>query len=1055
MKKHLSLILCLAMILTFVPFGTVLASEDTATEGTDNPTYISETIDISKSSSFSKMAFGKIGETFAMNYHYLYADLNQSFIFDIEKFKANTELTWKEDWTEGKTDNVLVRDGVDYAMILKSNGGSSALDVSGANIPEFSVTENYYEKINILANGAFNSQSGQYPIGVILTYKDGTQVYKQTQKIYFGCDTGNLKNQTYWNGFESGNASNSGMVSDAGTVAERSDSSNLNVYSVEVNPEKILNKIQFIGNNKIVTEANGACTISDRTSADAQQNAVANVFAVTAVTTQETLDAVVLNELKTAVNAINVDALTYDKDGKNAMEALGRAYRKCQKDNIAIDSETQTAVDNINAKWDAVKPISTTIDISANAKTGKRAFAKENDSILLYYNYLYNHSNEMRHIMDINSLKNNISLNWADKDFSTPINTLSWNGIDYKWYIDSASNNNAGGALDLSGWNYYTYNVTETYYDKISMFANGGAIGTPEKGIGVILTYSDGTTEYKTTSPVYEGLDSNVKSSSYWNGFEVDGLWINTANYVTTAGTAMKTSATTHYINTYEVAVDNQKTLKSVTVMARGVEAQQDGNRMYSPKVDTTNSTYPHANTNIFAITAVTTQETYKKNKPINETIDLSKDYHILAYTDYNKTFEVKYDHLGQYSNFAISLQNMKNDYTWDNDYNVLTWNGVKYYMPVRQSVSAVKDNPEMEEDETVQKVAGAINNGGNKAFTYSVTPSYYEKINVMANGYGGKYSQLQDEDITSGAVIKLIYEDGTSEYKETETVYQYTNGNIEKESFYSAINTIKVPAVKLTGLNNGCLGTATSESQNYSDQYGEAYVYIQPYEITVDSTKRLTSVTVVGTSSEADAEYIAKRKQEKGYDIANTNIFAMTAITSNSIVETSANAEISTILGTLSKDNLTYNSENFEKISKLTKLLALCEENGYTVEKETDAKGMLTAWENCQKATMQVVPISYERIDNGNAVTLSVTAKAIENITDAVVIFAIYDKTNNKLLEVYNENKNFETTSAASLSHTFDTSSYDATQYVVKCFVWNSLTGEDALKAYMYSVEK
>lgn len=1050
MKKHLSLILCLAMILTFVPFGTALASEDTATEGTENPIYISETIDITSpakafnvysnqtGNAFTKKAFAKENETASLGWDYLYS-YNQSHIIDIDDMKDTIKFNWKDTaWTSAK--NTLTYNGIDYVMnVVSATEGRSALDLSSWYYAQYNVTENHYDKISILANGVSNGNTTK-TLGVVLNYTDGS-VVTNTDPVYWGMDS-NIKNQSFWKGFEVSGVSTSDVDSNrcpSGSFSKATATHYINAYEVEVDSTKTLKSIVLLGANIGTTVSDGNVTYSQAQGT----HAGTNIFAITAVTTQETLNAVTLSKLETAINAIDVDSLAYNDASKILMKNLYTAIKECQNDNITIPEEKQTKIDEINKKWDTLKPISKSIVIP-DAKYTKAIYANFGETINLSWNNAF--AVNYAFAVHLNSFKGNNDLIWKnqwkkgtdgkylDTDYR---NTLILNDIDYNLVA-----RNGGGALDLGNKTTIDFDVEQGHYDKVSILAGGNTQdNSRNKKIGVVLTYDDGTQEYKTTDYVYGAF---YKSD---NGFEVSKVSFsggNGFNGVYTTGT--EANGTFAY-NVYDIEVNSAKTLKKIGIAGcnAGVTVNDDG----TVTVAEANGT--HANANIFAVTAVTTQETYKKNKPINETIDISKDYHILSYTDYNETFEVNYDHLGMYSYFAISLQNMKNDYTWDKDYNVLTWNGVNYRMPVRQSVSEVKDDPDSEEDETVQKVAGAINNGGNKAFTYSVTPSYYEKINVMANGYGGRYSQLQGNNITSGAVIKLTYEDGTSEYKETETVYQYANGNIEKESFYSTINTIKVPAVKLTGLNNGCLGTATSESQNYSDQYGNAYIYIQPYEITVDSTKRLTSVTVVGTGSDADAEYISSRTQ----GIANTNIFGMTAITSNSTVETSANVEIGTILGTLDKENLTYNSENFEKISKLTKLLDLCEENGYTVENETQVNEMLTAWENCQKATMQIVSTSYERNDSGNEVTLSVTAKAIENTTNATVIFAIYNKTNNNLLEVYNENKTFETTSVVSLSHTFDTSSYDATQYVVKCFVWNSLTGEDALKAYMYSVEK
>ena len=631
MKKTLSLILCLAMVLTIIPTGAVFAEESV--------NYISVPLTISESDCNFQSMVG-FGESVTGSWCCLSCTNNRDYyLLDINDVKNNLSLTWKNAWTDGTVSNTAVFGGIDYQMIVKSAAnGSAGFRLGGKDSKTLDVENGYYTAVKLLASdfwgkGCYGGSAKK--MAVILNYTDGTQELKETDIV--GDPFIESENAIAFKTIKfNGSLWNNSKVTAANSNGDKTGY--MHVVEAAVNTEKTLDSVTLFGNNMTATDnSDGTVTLAQSDSANAY--ASANIFAVTAVTTQELQKKEYLSEVKAIVSIIGEDTvLTYSDENIALISSLNSAIEKCENNDVTIDSDTQAKIDKILANWNNVKPISETIDItnptksistynnSATNALTKRAFAAVGDSVLIYYNYLY--SNSQINIMDMSDIRDTSKFAWKDTQWTSPKNVLNHNGIDYIMNIGSAAKGE-GGALDFSSWNYVQYDITKNYYGKISILAN--AANTNNKPIGVILSYDDGTTDYKKTANVIWGVHGNSSDSK---SLTVSGVYIDTKDYVNTPGTAVKAEYS-HNISVYEVEADSAKALTSVTLLGAGVAAVKDDNEKYVPNSD---ATFPHASANVFALTAVTTKalqtETY--NSKINALLTSLGDPSELTYTEEN-----------------------------------------------------------------------------------------------------------------------------------------------------------------------------------------------------------------------------------------------------------------------------------------------------------------------------------------------------------------------------------------------------------------------------------
>lgn len=1028
MKKTLSLILCLTMILTFMPTGSVWASDEVS-----ETEYISKTIDITSpkigknfyndtnSTVFCRPAFAKAGDEINLGWGYLYSSSNH-IIIDLEDMRDTTKFNWK-DTTWASPKNTLTWNGIDYLMNVESaTTGSGALDLSGWNYVQYDIEEGHYDKISLLANGT--TTTTDKGIGVLLTYTDGSE-FKSTDPVYIGNQSVIKSNAQLWKGFEVGAVSAVYYTTSekkAVTKISADTASNcINVYDVKVDSAKTLKSVMLFGGNvKASVSEDGSYTLEQDT---ADEYAGSNVFAITAVTTQDLID--------------------------------------------------------------KYAPISKTIDISSYSN--KISMANLGDAnIKANYNSLALGNQEDKYLIDIDSIKSSPIWKEAWTDSMTS-NTATFNGIDYKIPVVSA--NNGGKAGFETGDSNITLSIESGYYTDIKLLANSwngvGVYTNYEKQlpIGIILNYADGTQEYKTTENIYGPFKASENALSFTTIVLNGSLW------GTSTLTASSKDTKNAYMHLYEVSVDSEKELKSITVLSKNKKATQDGN-----SVTIEDGSGTHSQAAIFAITAVTNQMTidngavleeeaakanalselkelvseisvdsldynsYTTIEGLNKAIEKCEGYgisidsetqskitaikakwgsfvsvpfamtnnlNIMAYADYNSSFEVNYNHLGMWTSKAISLKDMQK-LSYDGD--VLTFKGLKYNMPVKQSPEAV-----------------ARNNGVAQDYNYSVTPGYYKAVKIMANGYRGKNApnaQYAATTTQAGALFKLIYDDGSYEYKETDTIHYCTDGSIKTASYW---NGIEVPAVSLTGLNNGCDGTATAGSENSGD-----YIYINSYEISANPDKRLLSITIVGMNSEEGKAYVNSQENRVDSTIANANIFAMTGVMATDENSENYNTAINALLNTIGDaSSLTYTEANFKNISKLTSLVNDAKSVNVAVEKENEVNAILTAWANCQSDLMLISPESSDIAFSDNVLSAVVTAanRKSDNAVSGVAIIALYDNATNKFLDMITADKSFEKNTQVEISGEFDIRNYEGvTSFGVKCFVWDTLTDIKAL---------
>ena len=269
-------------------------------------------------------------------------------------------------------------------------------------------------------------------------------------------------------------------------------------------------------------------------------------------------------------------------------------------------------------------------------------------------------SNRDYYLLDINDVKNNLSLTWKNAwTDGTVSNTAVFGGIDYQMIVKSAANGSAG--FRLGGKDSKTLDVENGYYTAVKLLASDflgkGCYGGSAKKMAVILNYTDGTQELKETDivgdPFIESENAIAFKTIKFNG----SLWNNSK--VTAANS---NGDKTGYMHVVEAAVNTEKALDSVTLFGNNMTATDNSDGTVT--LAQSDSANAYASANIFAVTAVTTKSAISERlkSQLNTLINVTyKEQNITENSDfYNAVKTIS----NQASEFGIDADNLFDAYT-------------------------------------------------------------------------------------------------------------------------------------------------------------------------------------------------------------------------------------------------------------------------------------------------------------------------------------------------------------------------------------------------------
>ena len=1092
MKKVLSLALSLIMLFTFIPVTNVFADATSQTYIFSKADMLTDLSGYNVHAGMSenlliKKVFAGVGDKFAIGCAPFYSPYANSTMsagwmtaMDMNKFKGEG-YTWKNPWTD-QIQNTLIYNGVEYDMVVRSGKDEgSAIDLSGWSKADVSLEENYYDKVSVLANG-YDDADAEKEFKAVLTYADGTTELVSAGKIYqaFYLNAADVPAEASEKGFyvESAYMEGATNAEIEGTAVDTPWRSYVYAYNFKANENKKLKNITFLSGNLVYDESAGIRKYQDGDT----RTPVMNVFAVTAVTTQDIMDAgnAVENEAENAKKLAEfntyLDSITIPfADVNTAVTKISEMNKKIAaltSESVSIDAVTQAKIDAINSAYNSIMPIFSKADMLTdlsgyNVHAGmsenlliKKVFAGVGDKFAIgcapFYSPYANSTMSAGWMtaMDMNKFKGE-GYTWKNPWTDQIQNTLIYNGVEYDMVVRSGKDE--GSAIDLSGWSKADVSLEENYYDKVSVLANGYDDADAEKEFKAVLTYADGTTELVSAGKIYQAFYLNaadVPAEASEKGFYVESAYMEGATNAEIEGTAVDTPWRS-YVYAYNFKANENKKLKNITFLSgnlvydesAGIRKYQDGDTR-TPVM------------NVFAVTAVTTNEIIdnaRGNDTVYVPVNISElpDFTRKSFIKPSETASFFYDSIyAEPSLIDIDKFKADSDITWKDEWsegqirNTMIHNGVEYEMVVQSAVD------------------GASALEVSKETKINIENGFYDKLSFIAVNGTDLFGSTGKKPL--GAVV--TYSDGTEEYVTSQNIYhgrhdsQAQNGAIKSEDQrgFNVVNAamkdfgyyaVKDDPTSWTSAPSMWWTAGEYEPNDYIKTYSTAYEtqefveydwsYINSYEFNLDETKRLVSLKLLGGNY--------------SQDYLSANVFAMTAITTANLNKNGYNETFKSELDAIgSIDELTYNSKNLAHISNIVEMMEECEEKGIELDEAdlAEANALLEKWSLIQgDINMSVVPYSADIEKTGNSVSVSVKAKSIPESISGVAFVAIYNAANGKLLTVDMMDKSFNSTTATDIQTTIDVSDYsDVEEFMVQCFVWDALL---SLKPLMSPVSK
>ncbi len=378
MKKILNLILSFALVCSLIPLGTiqVMADEEefisvrtnllTDLSGYNVHTGMSENV-------FIKKVFAGVDDEFALGYttfyspYYMESSISWLIAMDMNKFKGEG-YTWKNPWTDGQTQNTLIYNGVEYDMVVRSGkDGGTAIDLSGWSKAEVAISESYYDKVSVLANG-YDDADAEKEFKAVLTYSDGTTELVSAGKIYkaFYLNAANVPAEADERGFYVESVYMNGGAFNSETTKGKAEAtpwrSYIYAYNFEADENKKLSNITFLSGNLVYDETEGIRKYQDGDS----RTPVMNVFAVTALKNKSAYKEMLkdkISEILTTYDGVNINE---NADFRNAIKAV---LDEAASQNIDMSDvcKPQVELTNISGEYEITKPLSLGISSQSDA----------------------------------------------------------------------------------------------------------------------------------------------------------------------------------------------------------------------------------------------------------------------------------------------------------------------------------------------------------------------------------------------------------------------------------------------------------------------------------------------------------------------------------------------------------------------------------------------------------------------------------------------------------------------------------------------------------------
>lgn len=1020
MKKILSLVLCVTLFSVLLPFGGVIASEETVT-----PEYISVPVDISNGGLGEVKLFADYKDTLNdwWTSSLTYFD-GGNYIMNLTAFKDATY--WKNDWKKGEdgkyldsdNKNTAVLNGIEYSMTVNSaDQGASAYEFNGNVKPAYTVKSGYYSNISLLMQSALGKEyydavgnsTAKTSLDITLTYEDNSTENVNTGDMYNSLRGTNVENSG--DAFMKIETIKGTTTSNVTTFAETNSGSYAYIkpYNITVNSNKKLKSIQLTAGGN------------------------ANLFAITAVTTSTLQNKKYIDAVESALTDLGeVSELTYSSENATKINTLNQALQACTTNNVTLSDTLQSNANDVLSAWAELLPVSVPVDISKTDLGAVKIFANYNESVSAWWESSLSYLNSQKRIMSLKSFKDGDGnftwkTSWQKDDngnyLDTEItNTAVLDGIEYNMTVQSATK--GGSAYEFNNNKEANYTLTEGYYSDINLLLDGplgkeyySSSSNAITKLTIQLNYADGSNEKVTTADIHNSYYSG--SGSY---MKVATLNATTANNVTTF--AGENSGVDVYIIPYSVPVKQNKKLTSFTILKEGGHA------------------------NIFAITALTNkglQQKLEDEKVVSVPVKIADSlYTRKVYTNFGETAELWYNMFAQGHEANIYLDGFKNKNQSSTGYGIVNYDWKNTWGTGDKRNTLIMNSTGIEYDMYLESSAtggGAVDASGNAGIlSFDVEDNYYEKVSMLMSGVS-----VADYGNTDGVQVVLTYADGTEELKATGELYNAYNNAVERSGkAYLSLNTVGV------GSYENVESETVEKKATFNTSITTYPAYITAYEIEVNKEKLLEKISVI--SGNTKAELNNNEKCVYTYEAnanSGANLFAITAVSTKGTMEKDKTTELTALVNGITVDSLTYTRENAGKVSCINKLYKALTADGITLDSNLTVtiSGINSKWQtlSAQKPIL-IGETSNSTYTSGEYTYLKVNAtlvnSAVENGISGDVFVALYDKTTNKLLEVKTiTSQSFAYGTEVTLNKSFGINANDLNKYEVKAFVWGSLS--------------
>lgn len=257
-----------------------------------------------------------------------------SFYYD--DFVSDKFIKWKEPWTEGVYENILLSQGTEFKMRVYPHSDAKPMNVvmsNGSKITQpwtnIDMEDMQYNSIQILANSSSASTDTRF-LMVKLNYSDGTSELSEKYKTNYFVNPGS--------------SMGIGVISstrcDPNKGAEANLTGKITHYLIPVNSEKILTSCDVLNfNYNASTDENGNIAVEeavdDNGNVESHNTSYAmNVYAVTGVTCKQVRKNMIIESIEDAIDNIEMP-VTYET--KAELDKINKVIEEAKLYNVSTD----------------------------------------------------------------------------------------------------------------------------------------------------------------------------------------------------------------------------------------------------------------------------------------------------------------------------------------------------------------------------------------------------------------------------------------------------------------------------------------------------------------------------------------------------------------------------------------------------------------------------------------------------------------------------------------------------------------------------------------------